>query len=189
MGGGLLGICRKKLFLFSELDKKRLQSWDNLQSWDPSLHFSFLNRPNFVTIFCGVLKMKIIFLSPAHRRSEFIDQKILPKKLKILYIFNKKNAKIKCREGSRKKLSKLHAIHLRRYLSCSIFKGWLAPWITNMCWDRLEFHENFLPRWLHYAGKQGIVPSGRWSCALGGTRQFTMLGLCASLLCGCLTSS
>ena len=32
----------KKLFLFSKLEKKLYQSWDNLQSWDPSLHFSFL---------------------------------------------------------------------------------------------------------------------------------------------------
>ena len=29
---------------------------------DPSLHFSFLNRPNFVTIFCRVLKMRMIFI-------------------------------------------------------------------------------------------------------------------------------
>ena len=115
--------------------------------------------------------------------------KNVTKKIGVSVNLKKKNAKIKCREGSRKNLSKLHAIHLRTYLSCSIFKGWLAPWITNMCLDRLDFHENFLPQWLHYAGKQGIVPSGRWSCALGGTRRFTMLGLCASLLYGCLTSS
>ena len=58
-------------------------------------HFSFLNCPNFVTIFCCVLKRKIIFfqspqLFPAHRRPEFIDQSILSKKIMFLYIFKEK---------------------------------------------------------------------------------------------------
>ena len=38
-------------------------------------------------------------LSPAHRGPEFIDQSIFPKKLTILYIFNKK--KLKRRQRSR----------------------------------------------------------------------------------------
>ena len=29
------------------------------------------------------------------------------------------------------------AYNLTRYLSCSIFKKWLAPWTTNICLDRL----------------------------------------------------
>ena len=33
----------------------------------------------------------------------------------------------------------LCAIILVRYLSCSIFEGWLAPWTTNMYLDRLDF--------------------------------------------------
>ena len=61
MGGGLLGISIKIIFIFKTC-QKRYQSWDNLQSLDPSLHFSFLNCPNLITIFCRVLKMKIIFL-------------------------------------------------------------------------------------------------------------------------------
>ena len=57
-------------------------------------HFSFLNCPKFVIIFCQVLKMEMIFFlypyqSPAHRGPEFIDQYIFPKKLTILYIFKK----------------------------------------------------------------------------------------------------
>ena len=38
-----------------------VKSWYNLQSRNPSLHFSFLNSCNFLTIFCRVLKIKIFF--------------------------------------------------------------------------------------------------------------------------------
>ena len=61
MGGGLLGIS-KKLFPFSKLDKKWKQSLDSLKSWNVEKGPNFVNCPNFVTIFCRVLKMKIIFL-------------------------------------------------------------------------------------------------------------------------------
>ena len=57
------------------------------------------------------------------------------------------------------KLILLRAINL--YLSCSIFEGWLAPWTINMCLDRPDFIERFLPQWLHCSGKQGRVASGR----------------------------
>ena len=42
---------------------KWYQSCNNLQSLDPSLHLSFLNFPNFDTIFCRVLKIKLFFLN------------------------------------------------------------------------------------------------------------------------------
>ena len=60
MGGGLLGIS-KIIILILETQQKMVTNLDNLQSWDPSLHFRFLNCPNFVTLFCQVLKMEIIF--------------------------------------------------------------------------------------------------------------------------------
>ena len=50
---------------------------------------------------------------------------------------------------------------LAGYLSYSIFGRSLAPWTTNICLDRLDFLEKFLPQWLHYSGKQGRVGSGR----------------------------
>ena len=70
----------KKIFSFSKLYKKWYQSCDNFRSRDPSLDFSFLNYPNFVTIFCRVLKMKIFFLnipsypSPLAVRNSLINQ-------------------------------------------------------------------------------------------------------------------
>ena len=48
------------------------------------------------------------------------------------------------------KLILLRAINLARYLSCSIFENRLAPWTTNMCLDRLDFLEKFLPQWFNY---------------------------------------
>ena len=68
------------------------------------------------------------------------------------------------------KLILLRAINLARLLTCSIFKGWLAQWTTNMFLDGMDFLEKFLPQWLHCFGKQGRVASGRWSGASGVTR-------------------
>ena len=49
--------------------------------------------------------LKALQKSPAHRGPEFIDQSIFQKKLTILYIFKKdRSAKLKRREGSRRKL-------------------------------------------------------------------------------------
>ena len=47
------------------------------------------------------------------------------------------------------------------YLSCSIFKGQLAPWTTNRRLDMLDFLEKFLAQWLQCSGKQSRVASGR----------------------------
>ena len=55
--GNSLGYLKKKyILLFKTLQKKWYQSCDNLQNRDPFLHLGFLNYPNFVTIFCRVLK-------------------------------------------------------------------------------------------------------------------------------------
>ena len=77
-------------------------------------HFSFLNCPNFVTIFCRILKIKIIFFDipsypPPIAVQNSLTNQFFQKKLTILYIFNKKRAKLKRREGSFQlcKLSKL----------------------------------------------------------------------------------
>ena len=56
------GITRdiKKIIYIFKTQQNMVTKLDNLQSWNPSLHFSILNCPNLITIFCQVLKMKII---------------------------------------------------------------------------------------------------------------------------------
>ena len=86
---------KKKFFSFSKLDKKWLQSWDNLQSWDPSLNFSFLNCSSFLTILCQFLKLKIFFFEipsypPPIAVGNSMTNKLYQKKSAFLYIFHKK---------------------------------------------------------------------------------------------------
>ena len=49
-------IFPKKLTILYIFNKKKVQNWREEKG-----HFSFLNCPNCVTIFCQVLKMEIIF--------------------------------------------------------------------------------------------------------------------------------
>ena len=59
MGGGLLGIyIKKKIIFFFKTWQKMVTK---LGQFTKLGHFSFLNCPNLVTIFCQVLKMEIIF--------------------------------------------------------------------------------------------------------------------------------
>ena len=51
------------------------------------------------------------------------------------------------------KLIVLCAINVARYLSYSILEGQPASWTTNMCLDRLDFLEKFMPQWLHWASR------------------------------------
>ena len=60
MGGGLLEISKKNIFILKTW-QKMVTMLGQFTKWNPSLHFSFLNCPNFFTNFCRVLKMKIIF--------------------------------------------------------------------------------------------------------------------------------
>ena len=82
-------------------------------------HFSFLNCPNFVTIFCQVLKMEIIFFdipsipSPIAVRNS-LTNKFFQTIWRFCIFSTKKNAKLKRREGS---------LHL---LNCTSF-------VTNFC--------------------------------------------------------
>ena len=57
IGGGLLGISQKIIFLFKTRQKMVTKLWQFTKLG----HFSFLNCPNFVTIFCQLLKIKIFF--------------------------------------------------------------------------------------------------------------------------------
>ena len=54
---------KKNYFYFQNLTKNGNKVGTIYKVGDPSLNFSFFNCPNFVTIFCRVLKMKIIFLN------------------------------------------------------------------------------------------------------------------------------
>ena len=73
-GQGIARDIKKKSF--PKFYKKWYQSCDNLQSPDTSLHENIFS--------------KYPQLSPARRRPEFIDESILPNKLKFLDIFNNK---------------------------------------------------------------------------------------------------
>ena len=59
--------------------------------WDPSLHFSFWNCPNFITKFCGVFKWKDFFFSypPPFAIRNSLTNQIYQKKLWFLKIFKK----------------------------------------------------------------------------------------------------
>ena len=65
---------------------------------------NFVNRPNFVTIFCHVLKMKIIFFdipsnSPPIAVRNSLTNHFFQKKLTILYIFKKNKKKLRGEKG------------------------------------------------------------------------------------------
>ena len=78
-------------------------------------HFSFLNCPNIVTIFCPVLKTQIIVLDipsnppPIVVQNSLANQFFQKKNDDSVYFQQQKNAKLKIREGSFQlfKLSKL----------------------------------------------------------------------------------
>ena len=53
------------------------------------------------------------------------------------------------------------ACHQLGQVSVLQYFGGTAPWTINMCSDRLDFLEKFLPQWLHWAGNQGRAASGR----------------------------
>ena len=82
--------------MFKTLQKMVKQSWDNFQSWDPSLPFSFLSCPNFLNVFCRVLKMKqFFFLNIPSYPLPFAVQKFLTNQLQPKKIgFWKKKKKV-----------------------------------------------------------------------------------------------
>ena len=125
-GQGIARDIKKNYFHFQNATKMvtKLRQFTNLG------HFSFLNCPNFVPIFCQVVKMKTIFFDipsyppPIAVRNSLTNQ-FFQKKLTILYIFNKKKnyAKLKRTEGSFQlfKLSKLWYHVLSSFENGNIF--------------------------------------------------------------------
>ena len=99
-GGGLLGISQKIILIF----KTRQKMVTKLGQFTKLGHFSFLNCQNFVTIFCQVLKIEIIFYDipsnppPIADRNSLTNQ-FFQKNLQFC-IFSKKEEKLQRREES-----------------------------------------------------------------------------------------
>ena len=70
-GGGLLGILKKNIFIFNTLQKMvtKLGQFTKLKCQEGSRKI----YPNFVTIFCKVLKIKMIFLNIPSNPPPFVS--------------------------------------------------------------------------------------------------------------------
>ena len=87
------------------------------------------------------------------------------------------------------KLILLCAINLARYLTCSIFEGWLAPWTTNICLDRLDFFWEVLATVVALFWQTGQGDKWQVIWCLRRHKIIHDVGSCLSLQYGCLTSS
>ena len=130
MGGWLLGYKKKIIFIFKT--KKMVTKLGQFKELNCS---NLVNCPNFVTIFCRVLKIKIIFFDipsfppPIAIRNSLTNQ-FFQKKLTILYIFNKK----KCKTEEKRRVPVTFLLLLTIYRTVNFF--------GKMDWSR-----NSGPQW------------------------------------------
>ena len=127
MGGGLLGISKKIISIFKTLQKMLTKFGQ----------FKKLKCPNFVTIFCRVLKMKIFFFDipsypPPIAVWNSLTNQFFQKKMMFLYIFNNKTIAASLYRDIHPGDSWPYVVTNTTGVNCSFeisFKTWL-PYIT-----------------------------------------------------------
>ena len=123
MGGGIARDIKKKIISIFKTWQKMVTKFGQFKKLKCS---NFVNCPNFVTIFCCVLKMKIIFFyipsySPPIAVRNSLTNNFFQNNWRFCIFSKKKNAKLKRREGSFQllKLSKL-CYHFLKVLKMEI---------------------------------------------------------------------
>ena len=132
-GRGIARDIKKKLF--SKLDKKWLQSLDNLKSWNVEKGPNFVNCPNFVTIFCRVLKMEKYFLIslsiPRPSRSGIHWPINFTKEIDVPVYWKKKKKKIQVFPGPFSSLQFCIFFFLKIYRIVNFLEKFIGQWIPD----------------------------------------------------------